>query len=110
MVAITTPKSFKVATGKGGDMVKEQTDFEIWMQAHGFHGKQVSAAGEAIGFASATSKRAKAGTKTLSKTDRLAMAAVRAGIPEWTPETDEEIHALGVLRQALAASSQSSGD
>ncbi|MGH0004512.1 hypothetical protein ACQU0X_30980 [Pseudovibrio ascidiaceicola] len=110
MVAITPHGSFKVATNKGGDMDNEKTDFEIWMQTMGYNGKQVSAAGEALGFASATAIRAKAGTKTLSTTDRLAMSAVRAGLPEWTPEKDEEIHALALLKKSLQASQSGTSD
>ncbi|MGH0003160.1 hypothetical protein ACQU0X_24080 [Pseudovibrio ascidiaceicola] len=110
MVAITPHGSFKVATNKGGDMDNEKTDFEIWMRALGYNGKQVGEAGACIGLTNTSVRMTKKGDRELKLVERLAMSAIRAGLPEWTPETDEEIHALALLRKSLQAVQSASSE
>ncbi len=109
MVAITPPDSFKVASNKGGDMDKQQTDFEIWMQAMGFNGKQIGEAGARIGLTNTSARMTRSGNRDLKLVERLAMSAIRAGLPPWSPEDDAEVHGVGSLKETLA-SLQSSKD
>jgi hypothetical protein len=86
-----------------------ETDFQVWMRAMGFHGKQIAHAGRLIGHGNAdTSQKTNKGDRELTHTERLAMAAVRAGLPAWTPQTDQEIADVGELRNIMerAASRQ----
>src|SRR5262245_14003836 len=77
-------------------------DFQIWMQKLGYHGKQVAEAGRVIGQGHRNnSHKTYTGQRELTDTERLAMAAVRAGLPAWTPETDQEIADMGELRQII---------
>ena len=85
-------------------VVKEvaTTDFPAWMEKMGYHGKQVSLAGSQIGMSGkTTAQMTYQGTRALSDTERLAMAAVRAGLPAWTPETDQEIADVKSLREII---------
>ena len=85
-------------------VVKEvaTTDFAAWMEKMGYHGKQVSLAGSQIGMSGkTTAQMTYQGTRALSDTERLAMAAVRAGLPAWTPETDQEIADVKSLREII---------
>lgn len=84
------------------DKIGARFDFAAWMEKMGYHGKQVSAAGEAIGLdMRGTPGRLYRGERHLTDTERLAMAAVRAGLPAWTPETDQEIADVRALREII---------
>lgn len=77
-------------------------DFQRWMRALGMHGKQVFEAARRIGIDSTdTAGRRHRGEYELTETERLAMAAVRAGLPPWTPETDQEIADIMEFRSML---------
>lgn len=73
--------------------------FALWLAALGFNKKQVSKAGELIGMTTFASVRRNTGDVEPSTTELLAMAAVRAGLPPWSPKADAEIAAVG---QAVA--------
>lgn len=64
------------------------TDFALWMTAMGYSGRQVSQAGERIGLGRASSQQTYRGERALTDVERLAMAAIRAGLTPWTPGTD----------------------
>lgn len=81
-------------------------DFQIWMRAMGFHGKQVTEAARMIGVeGSRTATSINTGDRPLTETERLAMAAVRAGLPAWTPENDQEIADMASLRAIIERAS-----
>lgn len=61
------------------------------MTSLGYGGKEVSKAGETIGIGMTSSRERYRGLKELSLTERLAMAAIAAGIPPWSPEMAAEI-------------------
>ncbi len=89
------------------DKMFARLDFSVWMEKMGFNGKQVGAAGEAIGLdARGTPGRLYRGERPLTDTERLAMAAVRAGLPAWTPETDQEIQDVKALREIVDRAAQ----
>jgi hypothetical protein len=71
------------------------SDFAEWMKVMGYNGKQVTEAAALIGienkFTASNTFRDK---RALSKSERLAMSAVRAKLPEWTPETDAQTSAF----------------
>ena len=70
------------------------SDFKKWMDSLGYNGKEVAKAGAAIGLGDQVSWQRNTGKKELSTTERLAMAAVAAGIPPWSIETKGEIETL----------------
>ena len=70
-----------------------ETDFRKWMDTLDFNGKEVTKAGEAVGIGSTASKERYRGERDLTFTERLAMAALAAGLPAWHPSTAEEIRA-----------------
>ena len=70
-------------------------EFRAWMQAMGFNGKQVARAGELIGMGKSTAHLCHRGERRLTKTERLAMAAVVSQASPWSPETHAEIAAGG---------------
>lgn len=80
--------------------------FKTWMAAMGFHGKQVSAAGAQIGMGSSTALLRYRGEKDPDLMERLAMAAVTAGLPAWTPDNHRELEAAG---QVVAAAKSAFG-
>jgi hypothetical protein len=84
------------------DAMTARLDFAAWMEKMGYHGKQVTVAGEQIGMTGrATAQNTYRGERQLTETERLAMAAVRAGLPAWTPETDQEIADVKALREIV---------
>ncbi len=70
-----------------------ESEFKQWMDTLGFNGKEVTKAGSLIGIGQTSSRERYRDEKELSLTERLAMAAVAAGIPPWSPETRSEIDA-----------------
>lgn len=67
------------------------SDFKKWMDSLGFNGKEVTKAGAEIGIGQTSSRERYRGEKELSLTERLAMAAIAAGLPAWSMETKGEI-------------------
>ncbi len=74
-----------------------ETDFRAWMKSMGYHSKQVSTAGEMVGMSPSLAGHSSRGLRELTHTERLAMAAVTAGLPAWSPETSAEIEAVRTL-------------
>lgn len=81
--------------------MKYHTDFAAWITAIGMNGKQVTAAGRLMGIGSRTALESFRGNRSLTETERLAMSAVRAGLPPWTPEDDEQFGKLKMLTEAM---------
>jgi hypothetical protein len=77
------------------------TDAAIWLERMGFNGKQVSKGAEQIGMSGRNFMRRRDGESDLTYTERLAMAAVRAGLPAWTPETDADLADYARLREII---------
>lgn len=73
--------------------------FAQWIAAMGFNLKQVSQAGRLIGMPTSQAVRRNTGAVENDMTELLAMSAVRAGLPPWSPKADAEIAAAG---QAVA--------
>lgn len=59
--------------------------FLAWAKALGFNLKELSKAGSLIGMLPRTTASRSAG-KRMEMAERLAMSAVVAGLPEWSPE------------------------
>jgi hypothetical protein len=77
-------------------------DFAEWVRIMGYHGKQVSEAAALMGIENKkTASVTFVGNRKLSKSERLAMAAVRAGLPEWTPERDQAIAGAGEFKRQI---------
>lgn len=78
--------------------------FARWRKALGMNAKQVSAAGALIGLPTPAASRRNRGSIEPDLTEQLAMAAVRAGLPPWSPKADGEIamvsHAVALVRGA----------
>ena len=74
------------------------SEVAIWLEQMGFNGKQVSAAAEQIGLSGRQLTRKRDGEAELTLQDRLAMAAARAGLQPWTPETDRDLAMVRALR------------
>ena len=68
------------------------SDFKKWATAMGFTGREVGKAGEAIGIGMTSAREHYRGETEVSLTERLAMAAVAAGLPAWTPGFDRKRH------------------
>lgn len=67
------------------------SDFKKWMDAVGFNGKEVTKAGAEIGIGMTSARERYRSEKEPSLTERLAMAAIAAGLPAWSTETKAEI-------------------
>lgn len=82
------------------------SDFKQWVAAMGFNQKQVAQAGELIGMKEGVASIRNRGEKEPNLTERLAMAAVAAGIPPWEPSKQVEIEAyrdvIEAMKKALA--------
>ncbi len=78
-----------------------ESDFKKWMDSLGYHGKEVTKAGETIGVGSTASKLRYRDEAPLTFTERLAMAAVAAGLPAWHPSTDQEIAACRQILETV---------
>lgn len=53
-----------------------ESDFKKWMDSLGFNGKEVAKAGDLIGMGRSTALLCASGERRVTKTERLAMAAV----------------------------------
>jgi len=77
------------------------TDAAIWLERMGFNGKQVSKGAETIGMSGRNFMRRRDGETELTYMERLAMSAVRAGLPPWSPETDADLADYARLREII---------
>lgn len=84
------------------------SEFRAWMQAMGFNGKQVTKAGDMIGMGRSTALMSYRGERRLTKTERLAMAAVVSQALPWSPDTHPQIAAAGKVIAAVKAAFGSS--
>jgi hypothetical protein len=75
--------------------------FKAWAETMGFNNKELSQAGDLIGVKYPTLAR-RLGDQGLSKTERLAMAAIRAGLSPWTPKADREASVCREVLEILA--------
>lgn len=75
--------------------------FKTWMSAMGYHGKQVAKAGARLGMGAGTAQLRYRGEKDPDLLERLAMAAVTAGLPAWSPERHRDLEACGKVTAAL---------
>lgn len=64
--------------------------FREWMSHMGFNGKQMTQAATLLGIGPGRTQALSAGSKPSSSTELLAMSALAAGLPEWSPETHED--------------------
>lgn len=79
----------------------EINDFRAWMKSLGYNAKQVSTAGDLVGMSASLAGHSSRGLRELTKTERLAMAAATASLPEWTPDTAAELEAVRTLYAML---------
>jgi hypothetical protein len=90
-------------------MTKSPSIFAQWLAAMGLNKKQVTKGGEMIGLTTDSSVRRNRGEVDSDLTERLAMAAVRAGLPPWSPKTDAEIAAVGHVMAVMRHLVESQG-
>lgn len=76
-------------------MIKSASLFSQWLAAMGYNKKQVTKAGETLGLTTAEAVRRNTGEIESDLTQRLAMSAIRAGLPPWSPKADAEIVTVG---------------
>jgi hypothetical protein len=76
------------------------SDFKKWVTAMGFNQKQVATAAALIGMKEGIASIRNRGEKEPDLMERLAMAAVAAGIPPWDPTTQAEIEAYATIIDA----------
>lgn len=72
-------------------------DFRTWMKSEGYNSKQVTQAGETIGMSPSLAGHTSRGLRELTDTERLAMAAVTANLPRWSPDNASYILAHKTL-------------
>ena len=84
------------------------SEFKAWMQAMGFNGKQVARAGEMIGMGRSTALMVYRDERRLTKTERLAMAAAAAQLPDWHPANHASARTVGKIISAVAELSKGS--
>lgn len=70
------------------------SEFRIWMRAMGLNAKQVSTAAEMLGITTVVASHLSRGKRELSRQERLAMAALLAGLKPW--DESETYHCLNV--------------
>lgn len=71
------------------------------MRLMGLNGKQVSKAGDLIGMGRSTALLCHSGERRLTKTEKLAMAAVVAEMAPWSAGRHPEIHGAGKVMAAV---------
>lgn len=95
-----TPRKPKRGRPAGTTAVTDSL-FAKWRTALGLGGaKQVGEAGELLGLPVAAASRRNRGTLEADYIERLAMSAVRAGLPPWSPKADREIAAVARRRRS----------
>jgi hypothetical protein len=96
-----------------GTTTGKDSIFAKWRTAMGMGAKQVSEAGALLGLPTPAASRRNRGLVESDLMERLAMAAVRAGLPPWSPKADGEIvaaaHAVALVRHAAENPVKSAG-
>lgn len=82
--------------------MEEKNDFKKWMEDCGFNGKQVTAAGEAIGVGQSMATRLSRGLTELTNLERMAMSASILGLEPWHPGMTEGIRSMKTSLEAKA--------
>lgn len=89
--------------------MRRDDDFAKWALAMGHHSRSLLEAGKKIGFNNYEMlRKLGAGERELTVTERLAMSALRAGLPPWTPENDHM--AAGAAAFVEAVKKETSGE
>lgn len=85
-------------------MAEQGNLFDGWAQANGFNKKQKTEAGEAIGLGERTRKRRTSmkDGKDMTKTEKLAMSAYAAGLPEYRVEFQKAFEGVRKMVEASA--------
>lgn len=78
-------------------LAKPTNLFLQWLVAMGFNGKQIAKGGELLGYTMPMSARRSSGDVEITLAERLAMSALRAGLPPWSPGTDAEIVSVKLI-------------
>lgn len=76
-------------------------EFREWMAAMGFNGKQVTKAGELIGMGASTAQFCYRGERRVTKTERLAMAAVTSDLPLWSVSCHNHFRMISGIKAAI---------
>lgn len=71
--------------------------FRNWMALMGFNGKQVTLAATSLGVGPGRAQALSAGTKPATRTERLAMSALAAGLDEWHPDNHDDMVRIGQI-------------
>lgn len=83
-------------------MIESPNLFQRWMGALGFNGQEKSKAAALIGVTRPnTISEIVSGKRELTETQRLAMAAIRAGLEPWSPENDADAVSLRDLKEMI---------
>lgn len=77
--------------------------FAQWIEAMGLNKKQVTVGGELLGLSTPAAVRRNRGAQESDLMERLAMSALRAGLPPWSPKVDAEISASKTAMDLLRA-------
>ena len=76
--------------------------FREWLARMGFNQRQVTKGGNLIGMMGDRSISAtNSGTREATMTERLAMAAVAAGLEPWAPENHDKLVAIRAVAEAI---------
>ena len=81
-----------------------ETLFAQWLRHMGFHRRQVAQGGELLGLRPEAAGRRNRGEVEPDTMERLAMSAVRAGLPPWSPENDRQIARLRAVLDLIRES------
>lgn len=76
-------------------------EFREWMTAMGYHGKQVTKAGERIGMGRSSALLGYRGERRLTKTELLAMAATVSGCSEWSATNHAKLVASSMILRSV---------
>ena len=83
------------------------TEFAAWREAMGFDGKGSVKAGSMIGVPKKRAINLHTGRVAVpGLTERMAMAAARAGLPPWEPSLDSAIALAGALIAGTAGADE----
>lgn len=78
--------------------MKNMSLYEQWLESMGiYHGEIYDKSSELLGMSRHQVQPLKTGAREPSRTQLLAMAAVRAGLGPWSPDNDEELKAISVF-------------
>lgn len=100
------PATRKSPGAPKGPAVTDST-FSLWRDAMGFNKKQVSAAGALLGLGTAATIKRSRGLTEPSQMELLAMSALRAGLPPWSPKAEAEIAAVRAAMEMFRLAAES---